>query len=388
MMSHVAWGLTGASARGLPRSTPRSRAGLSAALACFAWVVAPQGVASAGNGTHIRTPVNWAGAPCMTVIDRSVDPVYALSYAVPFEDTQLTPDEVEDSRRHQFFALCRDRRDEQYLPNWITSADLDAAVANALGDPASVDPSVDVLETSAEWAGCWARITADDERRPITFEAASEPVQWDTSGLEAGTWVVEGYTWEPWTNLWTHRPGAFKIVDDPDPAASAPAVAFDFSEQPVYVGEVAGITGCVDAMAGSTMRLEWSPDVIGLEPEWSLVEEGIAVNGSSFTYDWTAPTEAAGGPVIFRATVDDPMGRSWAGYSHAALSVLSAPDPGCGDEGGFIHDDCEDEAGAGEGGGGCAVDAPEFGRTTWGGLGWLLFAALAGLAINRRGPWG
>ena len=71
----------------------------------------------------------------------------------------------------------------------------------------------------------WTRITADDERRPITYEAAKEPVLWDTTGLPVGPQIVYGYTWEPLINLWSRRMGVVQVVDDLDLAASPPALA-------------------------------------------------------------------------------------------------------------------------------------------------------------------
>ena len=117
---------------------PARRAGTAFVVGVLGTLVA-SGAAEAGNATHPRTPVLWTDAQCLTIIDRSQDPIYPLSYAVPFEDIMVTADEVADSRTHQFFTYCRDRHLEDILPSWITQADVDAAVAMNLGNPDDVD---------------------------------------------------------------------------------------------------------------------------------------------------------------------------------------------------------------------------------------------------------
>ncbi|KIG14177.1 hypothetical protein DB30_07035 [Enhygromyxa salina] len=301
------------------------------------------GIAEAGNGAHPRTPVDWSDAPCMTIIDRSQDPVYALSYAIPIEDTEVTADEVVGSRTHQFFGFCRDRHLEDILPGWITETEVTGAGAAGLGDPNGVDFELEVLENAPDWAGCWARITNDDERRPITFAAAAEPVMWDTSMLAAGTWSVEGYTYEPWFNLWSPHPGVFKIVDDPDPAASPPAAALTFFEQTVTINEQASITGCVDAMAGSTMSLSWSNGNINGAPNWELFSANIPAQRGSFDLPFAPPLAAASNSVMIRLEIVDPMGRAWTAYSRHYIAVVDdIGETGCDDDGGFVGNPCDD----------------------------------------------
>ncbi len=73
----------------------------------------------------------------------------------------------------------------------------------------------DVLETNSVYKDCFVRITPDDARRPITFAEAMQPVVWDTAGLAAGAWRIDGYTWEPELNRWSRRPGVVHVVDGP-----------------------------------------------------------------------------------------------------------------------------------------------------------------------------
>ena len=336
----------------------RARTGLAwvLGLATALGLLAPS-EAAAGNGGHVRTPVEWSGAPCMTIIDRSVSPIHEFAYAIPYEDTELTEDEVADSRTHQFLAFCRDRDLDEPLPGWISEADIQPAVDLGLGDPAELDLELDVLANSPVWADCWTRITEDLERRPITYEAAAAPIVWDTTALAAGTWVVNGYTHEPWFNLWTAHPGVFKIVDDPDPAASGPAASLDGPEQNLEFGESTMVTGCVDAMAGATMRLSWAIANPNGELAWTEFGELDAETGA-FSVPFEPPIETASNPVLIRLEVVDPMGRSWVAHSRNQIGVT---DPSAGDEGceGPFGDPCaEEEEGEGSGSGESSSSGP------------------------------
>lgn len=321
-----------------------------------ALVLAWPGVALAGNGLHPRTPVDWSGAPCMTIIDRSQSDTFSLVYSIPYEDTELTPDEVDDSRTHQFFAFCRDHHREEILPSWITEADLADADGHGLGDADGVDSELDVLENSPEWAGCWVRINSDAERRPITFEAAAEPIAWDISALPAGAWAVEGYTYEPWSNEWWPHPGVFKIIDDPDPAATGPAAALSFGEQTVEHGSAAAITGCLDAMDGTLITASWAISGVGLEPQWNVFAEDVPTPSGSFELSFEPPAQTISNTVLIKIDAVDPMGRSWTAYANHYIAVIEhlGGDDGCDDGGGFVSDPCEsdesDEDESGEGG--------------------------------------
>lgn len=288
-------------------------------------------VALASNGTKPRIPVDWTGAPCLTIVDRSADPVLHLPYMVPQEDTDLTADEVEDSRTHQFFAFCRARDPQSFLPRWITQADIDRAAAIGSA-PDMVEPE-DLFETSTEWEGCWFRITADDDRRPITFAAAAAGVDWDTSTVPAGTYVVEGYTFEPSINIWSGRPGVVKVVDDPDPAQSAPALAIENTEEVLNKNEPVVIHGCLSAMEGSTVTAYWGkaePDVT-----WVPFLEDDPVTGDSFAVDFLPPEELAGESSMVRIDITDPMNRSYTHYMRELVIVLGTEGPGsCVDDGG------------------------------------------------------
>lgn len=307
------------------------------------------GLAAASNGTKPRIPVDWTGAPCMTVVDRSVGTSIHFTYSVSQDDTELTPDEVEDSRTHQFFAFCRARDPQSFLPRWIVQDDIDRAAM--LGSaPNMVDPE-DIMESSTVWDGCWYRITADDDRRPITLAAAMAGVDWDTAAVPAGTYVVEGYTFEPALNIWSLRPGVVKVVDDPDPAASAPALAIDNTEEVVNKNEPVTFTGCVSAMEGSTITAYWG--LSEAEVQWQPFVEDDPVVGETFAVELMPPEELSGESAMIRIDVSDPMGRSYTNYMRELVIVLGTEGPGsCSEGGGFIGNagcgDSGDSGGSGD----------------------------------------
>jgi hypothetical protein len=314
-------------------------------------VLALPRTAAAGNGLHPRTPVDWSGAPCMTIIDRTQGSIFPLVYGIPYEDTDVTPDEVDNSRTHQFFGFCRDHHLEEILPGWITEADLADADAHGLGDATGVDVELDVLENAPDWAGCWTRINADAERRPITFEAAAEPVPWDTTALPAGTWVVEGYTYEPWSNEWWPHPGVFKIIDDPDPAANGPAAALNFDEQTVEFGSQTTISGCLDAMDGSVLTASWALSGFGSEPQWQVFADSVATPSGEFQLPFEPPLETISNTVLIKIDVEDPMGRTWTAHAIRYIAVTEdvGGDEACDEGGGFVSDPCDTETGGSEG---------------------------------------
>lgn len=345
------------------------------------------GVASAHPLTA-RTPVVWSDGPCVTIIDRSQSPIFELHYDVPFEEVEMLVDEPLDSHTHQFLGFCRDHDLDELLPNWISQADLDNALMFGLGTGDSLDPTIDILDSAAQWAGCFTRITADDQRRPISFEAAAQPIVWDTSALAAGTWVVEGYTYEPWFNLWTPHPGVFKIVDDPDPAASQPAAALTFVEQTVFVGAQVDVSGCVDAMAGSTMSLSWAVASTDA-PQWMQFETDLPVINGGFELTFPAPELVASKSMMIKADIVDPLGREWTAHGMARIGVIGGvggdgdTDDDSGESGTSGSDDggpaSDDSSGAD--GCGCTLESRGGAPLMWGLAGLLL---LLGRRRERR----
>ncbi len=305
-----------------------------AALGLGLGVLVP-GSAGAVDGLRIRTPVLWSDGVCMTIVDRSVDPVVHLPYDIPFEDTEVTEDEVADGRTHQFFGLCRSHDPTDDLPTWISEADVAAAEALELIDLGTIVGDA-ILDLNGEWQGCALRITGDDQRRPITFAAAGEGIDWDTSGVDAGAWVVEGFTHDPALSIWSARPGVFKVVDDPALEASGPAAAVLNGEEVVFSGEVVTIDGCVSAMDGSVLELWWAE--VGDET-WQPALRGEPVRGEGFGLELLLPPEMAGQAARVRVEVEDPMGRRTIAYMGELVLVLPTPPGPCeGDECGSTGD--------------------------------------------------
>jgi len=306
-------------------------------------------LAHAGNGTKPRIPVDWSGAPCMTIVDRSVTPELHIEYQIPQEDIDLTKDEVVDSRTHQFFALCRSHDPQSFLPRWITQDDIDRATLVDAAPP-SIEPE-DVFETSREWAGCWERINADDDRRPITEAAAAAGVNWDTTAAPAGTYVLEGYTWEPALNIWSRRPGVVKVVDQPELSASGPALAVTNEEEVINKNESVVLEGCVSAMEGSTITGYWG--MADDEVDWQPFIEDDPVSGETFAVELSPPEELSGESVMVRIDVEDPMGRSYTNYMYELVIILGSDGPGCSEGGGgFIGGaGCSDDTGSDDTGG-------------------------------------
>lgn len=305
----------------------------------LAALVAPA-LARAGDGVEPRVPVEWQPEPaCMTVVDRTVDAKLSFNYTMLYESTEVTADEVVDSRRHQFLGFCRGHSRQLPLPVWLTEVDIAAAAAKQLIDPAMVDPE-DVFETSAEWKDCWFRITGDDERRPITFAEAMKPVVWDTSLLPAGAYVIAGYTWHPPFNTWSERSGVVKVMDDPDPAKNPPAMALSNGEEIKFGDEVLTLTGCLDAMDGSTISGFWSLTT-GDTLDWQMFASDVPVSGPDFQLDFIPPLESWGEQITMKVEVTDPMDRRFTAHLGTLATILPplADTGGCQDGGSaFIND--------------------------------------------------
>lgn len=323
--------------------------------------------AEAANGNRQRTPVVWADGACSAVVDQSTNPVVHFDYAVALEEDPeaRTGDEVDDSRTHQFLAIAE--QDIGEMPVWISQADVERAKlvdpeVVALGD---VDPE-EILETTSRFpAGSWVRITPDDARVPITFDQAAMGVDWDTTGVAPGTYVVWGYTWEPLINLWIPRPGFVKVIASAAQAAEAgPSIALLPDEGAIAAGSAYNVPGCADVEAGSTVTLEWGEAVGTTISAWIVATEDEPIEGGALVLQFVPPDEAVGKNIHLRATVTDADGRSYVAYTNKVLSVTPdlSPDPD------------EDDGG----GRGCRVD------THGGATAWATIVLLALVRSRRR----
>ncbi|MEM7152139.1 MAG: hypothetical protein AAF799_04815 [Myxococcota bacterium] len=291
------------------------------------------GSARATDGVEPRIPPDWTDPACIQIVDRSAgSSTINLPYSILEEDLDIPNEEVEDSRRHQFFAFCRSYPLTRYLPTWITQADIDRADLVGLG-PTGVEVG-DLLEEDPAWDDCWFRITEDDDRRPISFDVAAAGVDWDTSQVPAGTYLVEGYTWFPPFNEWNDRAGVIKVVDEPDLAASGPAIAISNGEEIVFLDETVTIEGCVSAMEGSTIDAYYALNE--LPEQWVAFAEDEPVDTESFAIELAPPEELFGESLMVRVEITDPMGRSFVHHMREFVVLLESSGPGSCDEGGFI----------------------------------------------------
>jgi hypothetical protein len=259
----------------------------------------------------------------MLTVDKSTAPVLHIDYSVPFDDTMLTADELPTSRTHQFFAFAQQRFDFR-PPNWINMIDVQAAIDNGDVMPSEVAAD-DVLETSSLWpAGTFVRITPDDMRLPITIEQAAMGVDWDTTTVPAGTWVIGVYTWEPKSNLWSWRMGAVRVIDDAASADAAGPAAFLELElgATATTCEAKIVRGCIDAAPGTTYTAYYGL-LSGLdEPEWVAFAEDVAVEDGELAIELVLPSDVSG-TVKVRVDVEDPQGKVYTAYSPAPIGVLA-----------------------------------------------------------------
>jgi uncharacterized protein (TIGR03382 family) len=301
----------------------RSRAvGLCAAIGLFAGLGTTP--AFAGDAQRPRVPVIHLGERCLTVVDQTATPVVHLDYTIVLEDTCAG---TSPAPTQQFFAFCRPPPAGEALPQWITRADIEAAQEQQLLLPPI--GSADVLEVAPEWTSCWWRVTTDDERRPVTCEAALEGVDWDVAALAPGAYAIAGYTYQPPLQLWSPRWGIFKLAPGPNPEDGPPVAALAQREAFVYADEVIALEVCTSAMAGSVLELELSPHED--EPAWQVLAANVPVEGEAVDVPWTPPPELLGSSVRLRVTVTDPLGRTGTLESPEPLHVLDVPRPGGGD---------------------------------------------------------
>lgn len=369
---------------------------LAVLLASAAW---------AGNTVHPRTPVLWPEAPCIRDVDRSGDPLFAFSYDIPKEDTALTSDELPDSRRHQFIALCRQYPAGSVPPLFVSVADLQRSIDAGLVGAELLDDPESSLETSELWAGCWARITADDERRAITFAAAAEPVVWDTSELASGSWIVAGYTWEPPFNLWRASPWVVRVVDGADPASAPAAATIGATPDVLWSDERLELELCARASPGAQLTLAWANSK---QPQlgWTTIAtvdlDQAAGPEGQLSLDFAAPEPTWGQTLRLRSIVE-PAGDSspdadpdatYEAHARAAVVVIERrddEDDGSDESPGDDSDDPGHDGGADDSGGTSTDGGP--GASEGGGcrlaaddgkIRWIAAVALLLIMIPRR----
>jgi hypothetical protein len=313
--------------------------GHSCAIAASALALLTSSSASAADGLRPRAVIVWSDVPCMTVVERDVDPVLHLEYGISFEDLGHTADEVATGRRQQMIGFCRQHSPQSPLPTWLSQADVDDAASIPLIDPADIPPE-GILDLAAAWTDCTTRIVPDEQRRPITEAAAAEGVAWDTTGLARGGWAIEGYTWDPPFNLWAPRPGVVAVFDDAAATDNPPVAAISTGELSIYADDIAMIEGCVVATPGTTLSAAWAQTVPGDEQVWTPFVTDEPVEGSAFAIAFAPPEAIVGSNANIRVEFVDAVGQSYVAYMREAIAVLPGSGGGCASSGGggFLGD--------------------------------------------------
>lgn len=343
------------------------------------WAAATPASLHAANGNRPRTAAVFSGHACVQEVAQGE--ALGVTWSVAYDDVELTPEELPDSRTMQLFAFREVPFDYGLgLPRFITQADFDRAQDN--GDITEIFDDADILERSSAFgSGDWVRVTPDDPRMPITMAQGAEGVSWDTTDVAPGPWIVSMYTWEPEKNIWSFRHGAVRVVeagaeDDAPPAAYFP---MDGQPPPTMAGEPYAFDACIAAPPGSTYTASYGILEGVTEPQWVPFLQDAPVSsddgsGEDLSIEVVPPAEAGNASIKVRLQVTAPDGSSHTVYTPFPLTVL--PDPDAMDDG---EDDVgpEGEDGEDDDGGGCRA-APRRPRVAW------MLPVLALLGWRRR----
>ena len=250
----------------------------------------------------------------MQVVDRSVDPVVSLTMSFDPVDLEY----LEDAAPQRLYLVAFSPLPPAF-PAWISQEMIDEAEAFFASDSMcnTIEPPPEqILETNDALAGTWHLINPDG--LPIGEETAT--VQWDTSGVPAGTYVVAAYTYAPIANDWRVRSGAIVVTDDPDDWSSRSPAAFvmpfdapitDEGVPRILPGQMHPVIGCVAAEPGSQLDLAWTTS-LGPEKEWNPIVQCLPQpEAGTVDVPFIPPQDAAGGILRVRATVTDPSGRRY-----------------------------------------------------------------------------
>jgi hypothetical protein len=293
-------------------------------LCVLALAITPS-IVHATNGNTPRTPALYPPHACMAHVDRSETPIFHFDVTIPFEDVTLTQDELGDSRTFQFFALCRDDHRLVQLPNWITMDD--AMRALDLGLIPALPADDDVLTLASHWQPASCVQTINVTRMPISCEATGMGVQWDTTDVPAGNYVIRGYTFAPAANLWTTRLGVVQVGDD---ASLAPIVALTSPvyEPKAYQQSGFRILGCMGGPEGTMVTLAFAAttdDNLDDESAWTPFAELDAAKGEIDEL-LSPPESAIYQGLIVRGVARAPDGTSWTGYAPGFVTIYPGDD--------------------------------------------------------------
>jgi hypothetical protein len=278
----------------------------------------------------------FLGESCAAFVDRSQESAFKLSVAIASEDRDGLAGELEDDHTFQFFALCEPPAPRASMPAWI---DVDDVARATLAGLVPVPPTdEDILGTSA-WAeltghdgatgGCVVPINGKDERVPISCEATSTPLSWDTTDVPAGPYWLHGYTYDPPVNEWTPRAGVI-VVHDGDPDAVSPWVALT---APSFAATVAPsqryeLRGCAGGAGTENVIIELARtnvDDLADPTVWTAAGQVEAATDGSFAIELDPAAlgaDAWNRAYVVRARVVDDTGATLAaGHALGTLAL-------------------------------------------------------------------
>lgn len=333
------------------------------------------GVGEARAADCAPTPVTpqFEDVPCMTIVERSSVAEITLRYSY---DPALVQMAILGSPQTVSFVAFRTRPSN--LPTWLSTAQYEAQKVDAEGGECGLeDPAPeDILDTNLDLAGEWTLLTPTP--LPVTPEQAAEGFTWDTTGMDPGTYHIFAHTDAGRYPAWTALRGGITIVDDLQDTAAVPPGLFLLD--PVGLGRIPGqvysLRGCVFAMPGSQLDVDWSrPPSPEQERVWTPAAACLPVEDELVRIPYLVPEELAGQWIQLRGTLRDPTGRetsTFTIFSPVTESCTAMP-PGdhCeafepGDPSQFPDDRCEEASGGDDlEGCGCTGSA---GPTGWPGL--------------------
>ncbi len=360
-------------------------------------------VASASNAAVARTPPIYVRAACIVEVDRTVDPTFHLDFGIPFEDVELTDDEPPGSRRFQFFAVCEDEHTSlQTLPNWISMAEAEDALQRELID--ALPEAAEVLPSHPKWSSCAFEMNPVESRIPISCDATEPGLDFDTSALPVGNYVVRGYTFEPDLNLWSGRRGVVQVRDGGEPLPAVGLSSPVLGDRIVRAEQGFSIQGCTAGPEGVEVVLQWAAlTQLGRGDDEAVWQTFATLDAGDGAFDVLfEPPEAAVNQAVLIRGVADPTGpRRWVDHAEGSLIVFPGDgesDPVAGEpvEWCKFYDEPLDpststgdltgssSSGGGaadeDGSGGCACRSEPVSRPT----GWLVLLGLGVVFVGRK----
>lgn len=349
--------------------------------------------ARADDGAIVATQIGFASRACVVEVDRDAEPVVEIPFTIPFEDATLGIHEPPNSRRVQLFAFCRPPRPDEALPTWISLAEAEGAVVR--GELELLPPDEDILERSA-----WADIPGHDGvpgtcvhplntvagRVPLTCAASASGVAWDTRGVPSGPYVIQGYTYAPINNRWSHRAGVVNIHDGAHADPQMFAVLLDPARD-AQLGDAAPLRlrGCTHGAASPEVTVEWARATADLSDpaSWQEATTFGAAPGEPWTLELEAPAAANNQAIVVRAGLrseDAATAPRWS-YPPGRIAVAGAFETSAPADGSPAFDFCDIDTAPSSDPGGCRVGGAVPVAAFW----WIPFA-LASIRRYRKNP--